>query len=64
MIDLSCIRNADPELCAAMEQELARQRGNLELIASENITPKAIPASATTAAVSSSTSPKTSRAIV
>ena len=33
MIDLSCIRNADPELCAAMEQELARQRGNLELIA-------------------------------
>ena len=26
MIDLSCIRNADPELCAAMEQE-ARKKG-------------------------------------
>ena len=42
MIDLSCIRNADPELCAAMEQELARQRGNLELIASENIVSPAV----------------------
>lgn len=42
MIDLSCIRNADHELCAAMEQELARQRGNLELIASENIVSPAV----------------------
>ena len=42
MIDLSCIRRADPELCAAMEQELARQRGNLELIASENIVSPAV----------------------
>ncbi len=42
MIDLSCIRNADPELCAAMEQELARQRGNIELIASENIVSPAV----------------------
>ena len=42
MIDLSCIRSADPELCAAMEQELARQRGNLELIASENIVSSAV----------------------
>ena len=42
MIDLSCIRKADPELCAAMEQELARQRGNLELIASENIVSPAV----------------------
>ncbi|PWM52427.1 MAG: serine hydroxymethyltransferase [Bacillota bacterium] len=41
-MDLSCIRNADPELCAAMEQELARQRGNLELIASENIVSPAV----------------------
>lgn len=42
MIDLSCIRNADPELCDAMEKELARQRGNLELIASENIVSPAV----------------------
>jgi len=42
MIDLSCIRAADPELCEAMEQELARQRGNLELIASENIVSPAV----------------------
>ncbi len=42
MIDLTCIRNADPELCAAMEDELARQRGNLELIASENIVSPAV----------------------
>ncbi len=42
MIDLSCIQKADPELCAAMERELARQRGNLELIASENIVSPAV----------------------
>jgi glycine hydroxymethyltransferase len=42
MIDLSCIRNTDPELCLAMEQELARQRGNIELIASENIVSPAV----------------------
>lgn len=42
MIDLSCIRKADPELCDAMEKELARQRGNLELIASENIVSPAV----------------------
>ncbi len=42
MIDLTCIRNADPELAAAMERELARQRGNLELIASENIVSPAV----------------------
>lgn len=42
MIDLSCIKKADPELCAAMERELARQRGNLELIASENIVSPAV----------------------
>ena len=42
MIDLTTIRNTDPEVCAAMEQELARQRGNLELIASENIVSPAV----------------------
>lgn len=42
MIDLSCIKKADPELAAAMEKELARQRGNLELIASENIVSPAV----------------------
>ena len=36
MIDLTTIKNADPELYDAMEKELFRQRGNLELIASEN----------------------------
>lgn len=42
MIDLTTIRNTDPEVCKAMEQELARQRGNLELIASENIVSPAV----------------------
>lgn len=42
MIDLSSIRSSDPELCEAMEKELARQRGNLELIASENIVSPAV----------------------
>lgn len=42
MIDLSVIKNADPELYEAMANELARQRGNLELIASENIVSPAV----------------------
>ncbi len=42
MIDLTTVRNTDPEVCMAMEQELARQRGNLELIASENIVSPAV----------------------
>ena len=42
MIDLSTIRNTDPEVCRAMELELSRQRGNLELIASENIVSPAV----------------------
>ena len=42
MIDLTCIKKADPEIAAAMEQELARQRGNIELIASENIVSPAV----------------------
>nr|MDE6274178.1 serine hydroxymethyltransferase [Clostridiales bacterium] len=42
MIDLSTIKKADPELYDAMNKELARQRGNLELIASENIVSPAV----------------------
>ncbi len=42
MIDLTTVRKADPELAEAMEKELARQRGNLELIASENIVSPAV----------------------
>lgn len=42
MIDLSCIQLADPELYDAMQKELSRQRGNLELIASENIVSPAV----------------------
>ena len=36
MIQFDLIRAHDPELCDYMEQELARQRDHLELIASEN----------------------------
>ena len=46
MIDLSVIRKTDPELCAAMEAELKRQRENIELIASENIVSPAVLAAA------------------
>lgn len=42
MIDLSTIKKADPELYDAMNRELTRQRGNLELIASENIVSPAV----------------------
>ncbi len=42
MIDLSCIKAADPEIDAAMEEELSRQRENIELIASENIVSPAV----------------------
>ena len=42
MIDLSCIRKADPETAAAMERELSRQRENIELIASVNIVSPAV----------------------
>ena len=34
MIDLASVRAADPELFAARESELVRQRDHLELIAS------------------------------
>ncbi len=36
------LRDADPEIAGAMEQELQRQRRNLELIASENIVSPAV----------------------
>ncbi|GHU83524.1 serine hydroxymethyltransferase [Clostridia bacterium] len=42
MIDFSSVRAADPELAAAMEQELRRQRDHLELIASENYVSPAV----------------------
>ena len=42
MIDLSCIRNADPEIAGAMEKELSRQRENIELSAGENIVSPAV----------------------
>lgn len=42
MIDMTCIRNTDPEIAEAMELELKRQRGNIELIASENIVSPAV----------------------
>ena len=42
MIDLTTIRKQDEEVFGAMERELKRQRGNLELIASENIVTPAV----------------------
>ena len=42
MIDLTCIQKADPEIYESMVKELSRQRGNLELIASENIVSPAV----------------------
>lgn len=48
MIDFREIEAADPEIAAAMKQELGRQRGNLELIASENFVSPAVLAAAGT----------------
>ena len=42
MDTIGFVSNADPEVGAAMEKELARQRRNLELIASENIVTPAV----------------------
>lgn len=42
MMDLSLIKSVDPELYESMEEELNRQRGNIELIASENIVSPAV----------------------
>ncbi len=37
MLDFPYVKNSDPEVYEAMQQELGRQQGNLELIASENV---------------------------
>ncbi len=42
MIDFKTIATADPELCAAMGDELKRQREHIELIASENFVSNAV----------------------
>lgn len=46
MIDFKVIKETDEEVCAALELELARQQGNIELIASENIVTPAVMAAA------------------
>ena len=46
MIDFKVINDTDPEVCQALELELARQQGNIELIASENIVSPAVMAAA------------------
>lgn len=46
MIDFKVINDTDPEVCKALELELARQQGNIELIASENIVSPAVMAAA------------------
>ncbi len=42
MYDFENIKNTDPEIAAAIDAELARQRKNIELIASENFVSKAV----------------------
>lgn len=42
MIDFATLQAADPELCAAMSDELTRQREHIELIASENFVSDAV----------------------
>ncbi len=42
MIDFKAVRAVDPEVCRAMEDELARQREHIELIASENFVSDAV----------------------
>ena len=42
MIDYSAIRNTDPEVYKSIKKELARQRNNIELIASENFVSEAV----------------------
>ena len=42
MINYDVVRNFDPEVAAAMDAELTRQRDNLELIASENLVSEAV----------------------
>ena len=42
MIDFRSIQAVDPEICAAMQDELTRQREHIELIASENFVSNAV----------------------
>lgn len=42
MIDLTTVKNTDPEVFEAMDLELKRQRNNIELIASENFVSPAV----------------------
>lgn len=46
MIDITTIKNADPELAEALVKELNRQQNNIELIASENFVSPAVMAAA------------------
>lgn len=46
MIDISLIEQTDPEIAQALKLELARQQGNIELIASENFVSPAVMAAA------------------
>ena len=55
------VESYDPELGAAMQRELGRQRQNIELIASENIVSPAVMAAASTS-IRSSRSPLTAPA--
>ncbi len=46
MIDLTTVKNVDPELFGALDDELKRQRDHIELIASENFVSPAVMAAA------------------
>ena len=46
MIDISLIEQSDPEVAEALKLELARQQGNIQLIASENFVSPAVMAAA------------------
>ena len=39
---IQSISQVDPEIAAVLNQELERQRGTLEMIASENFAPRAV----------------------
>ncbi len=41
-VNLKCIRDVDPDIALAIENEISRQENNLELIASENATSAAV----------------------
>ena len=46
IVDFEVINKVDPEIAGAMQRELDRQRGNIELIASENFVSPAVMAAA------------------